>query len=303
MKTKDIHIRDPFVLPVVATQTYYLYGTTGKSTWAARGEGFDVYRSTDLATWDGPRPAFRPDADFWATMNFWAPEVHAYHDRFYMFATFKAPQRYRGTQILIADAPEGPFTPLTGDPITPPDWERLDGTLHIDRDGAPWIVFCHEWVQIHNGAMVAQRLSDDLTHAVDRPILLFNASEAPWVRPIRGWPDAPDTPHRFPCYITDGPFLHRLPGGDLLMLWSSFGEHGYTLAVARSETGHVTGPWAQDPTPLWTKDGGHGMLFHTFDGKLYVTFHSPNQSPHERPVFLEVEETADTLRIKEPNVQ
>ena len=299
MKTKNIHIRDPFILPVAATKTYYLYGTTGKSTWEGPGEGFNVYRSTNLANWDGPFPAFRPDNGFWATINFWAPEVHAYNGRFYMFASFKAPQCYRGTQILVADRPEGPFAPLTDRPITPPNWECLDGTLHIDQDCAPWIIFCHEWVQIHNGSIVAQRLSDDLTDTVGRPILLFNASEAPWVRPIRGWPDAPDAPHRFPCYVTDGPFLHRLPDGDLLMLWSSFGEQGYTLAIARSETDHITGPWIQDSTPLWTDDGGHGMLFRTFDGRLYVTFHSPNRSPLEHPVFIEVEETSDTLRTKQ----
>ena len=29
LKTADIHIRDPFVLPIEAEKQYYLYGTTG----------------------------------------------------------------------------------------------------------------------------------------------------------------------------------------------------------------------------------------------------------------------------------
>lgn len=48
----------------------------------------------------------------------------------------------------------------------------LDGTLFIDDDGAPWIVFHHECVQVRDGGVVAQRLSDDLRQAVGNPIYL-----------------------------------------------------------------------------------------------------------------------------------
>jgi hypothetical protein len=40
--------------------------------------------------------------------------------------------------------------------------------------------------------------------------------------------------------------LHRLPGGELLMLWSSFSKGGYTISVARSAPGQLRGPWLQD---------------------------------------------------------
>ncbi|MFH1709374.1 MAG: family 43 glycosylhydrolase [Planctomycetota bacterium] len=154
----------------------------------------------------------------------------------------------------------GSFTPLTEGPITPADWECLDGTLHVDAAGAPWIVFCHEWVQVHNGAMYAMQLSPDLKQPAGRPVFLFNASEAPWVkRPA--WPDD-KAMFRFPTYITDGPFLYRTGKGILLMLWSSVGGKGYAMGVARSESGGVTGPWRQDAAPLWAEDGGHGMIFH-----------------------------------------
>ena len=107
-----------------------------------------------------------------------------------MFATFAADKRYRGTQILVADKPEGPYAPLTDGPITPPNWQCLDGTLYVDPDGAPWIVFCREWMQIHNGAMYAMQLSADLMEAVAPPVFLFNASEAPWAYPPAGRPKA-----------------------------------------------------------------------------------------------------------------
>lgn len=266
------------------------------NAWHGKGTGFDCYRSNDLLEWDGPIPAFRPPPAFWATTNFWAPEVHPYNGRYYMFASFKADRRYRGTQILASDSIAGPYSPLTDGPITPRNWECLDGTLHVDRRGHPWLVFCHEWVQIHNGAVYAIRLSPDLKQAVGRPVLLFNASEGAWVRQP-GWPKE-GTPRRFPDYVTDGPFLHRLASGALIMLWSSTGTKGYAMGIARSETGDVTGPWKQDAEPLWAEDGGHGMIFRTFDARLMLTFHRPNNTPAERPVFVEIEEIGDDIRIK-----
>lgn len=296
MRTADIRIRDPFVVPVEADQLHYLFGTTDISCWSGPGEGFDCYSSRDLIEWEGPSPAYRPDADFWATTNFWAPEVHVYQGRYFMFASFKAPQRYRGTQILVADAPGGPYVPLVDRPVTPPDWECLDGTLYVDPNDDPWIVFCHEWVQVHNGAICAQKLSHDLREPVGRPLFLFSASEAPWVR-RSPWPAEGDD-MRFPTYVTDGPFLFRTSAGELLMLWSSCGAHGYAMGIAHSLGGDIDGPWAQEPQPLWSHDGGHGMIFTAFDGRLMLTFHMPNKSPHERPAFIEVEDAGDTIRLR-----
>lgn len=297
MKTAEIRIRDPFVLPVPAEGAYYLFGTTDTRCWQGAGEGFDCFRSRDLSDWEGPIPAFRPPPSFWGTENFWAPEVHLFGGRYYMLASFKAPQRYRGTQILCATLPAGPYVPLTAGPVTPPDWECLDGTLHVEPDGTPWIVFCHEWVQVHNGAIYAMRLAPDLMTPAGRPVFLFNASEAPWVvRP--NWPGAQDK-RAFPTYVTDGPFLFRTRSGVLLMLWSSTGHKGYAMGVARSESGTVIGPWRQDAAPLWAEDGGHGMVFRRFDGRLFVTCHRPNTTPLERPLFLEIEETESSIRLSQ----
>jgi len=285
----DINIRDPFVVTAQNERRYYMTGTIGGNTWDGLPVGFNVYAGDDLEHWEGPIPAFRPAPDFWSDRNFWAPEIHIYHGRYYMFASFKAEGVCRGTQILVADSPRGPFQPLrSARPVTPADWECLDGTLHIDADGIPWIVFCHEWVQVHDGEICAMRLSDDLSSAAGEPILLFHASEAPWITPYAGQSD----------FVTDGPFLYRAANGELLMLWSSFSSGGYTLGVARSQLGTVAGPWLQDAEPLYTADGGHGMLFHTFDGQLMLTVHQPNSTPNERPIFIALTESNGVLKIK-----
>ena len=298
LQLNDIQIRDPFVLPLPEANEYLLFGSTDPNIWSGPATGFDCYSSSDLVSWDGPAPAFLPAPGFWSHEQFWAPEVHRYQGRFFMFATFSAPGHFRGTQILSADRPEGPYTPWSDGPVTPRNWQCLDGTLHVDADGAPWMVFCHEWKQVHDGTVMAQRLSPDLRQAEGTPVLLFSGSEAPWSRPL----EVPSTAELdFPVYVTDGPYLHRLSSGSLIMLWSSFGDHGYAMGIARSESGTVLGPWRQEDRPLWGTDGGHSMIARTFDGQLFLTLHQPNNSPHERASFHHLKELEDTVVLAPPS--
>lgn len=81
------------------------------------------------------------------------------------------------------------------------------------------------------------------------------------------------------------------------MLWSSLGSKGYAMGVSRSESGRVSGPWQHDPEPIWAEDGGHGMIFETFEGQLMLTFHSPNQSPAERAIFVQIEEANGGIQL------
>lgn len=289
LKTSDIHIRDPFVLPSATGKTYYLYGTTGAEAWTPSASGIDYYTSPDLLHWDGPFPAFRPPHGFWADRNFWAPEVHVYRGRYFMFATFKADGVCRGTQVLVADSPEGPFLPVSDGPVTPRDWECLDGTLYVDANDRAWIVFCHEWVQVGDGEICALPLTDNLVAGVGQPQRLFRASEAPWCHEInskgrRG-------------YVTDGPWLHRLANGELIMLWSSFSSGDYAVGAAVSETSDILGPWRQMSVPLYAGDGGHCMTFRTFEGDLRLAYHRPNPSPDERPFFVSIREVGSTIEI------
>jgi arabinan endo-1,5-alpha-L-arabinosidase len=284
MKLSDIHIRDPFVLPIPSEQRYYLYGTMGQYAWTESAVGFDCYMSADLQTWEGPFSVFRPPVDFWADRNFWAPEVHAYRGQYFMLASFKAEGIGRGTQILVAESPLGPFRLLSAGPVTPPDWECLDGTLFVTTDGNPWMVFCHEWVQVGDGEICALPLSKDLASAAGEPVVLFRASQAPWVQQIV-WKRT-----GMKGCVTDGPWLHRLPNGELLMMWSSHGAGGYSIGLARSASGQLLGPWLQDPQPLYSEDGGHCMTFRDFNGNLWLSFHHPDRNPEERPQFLSLAE-------------
>ena len=289
LKNSDIHIRDPFVLPVWAENQYYLYGTTGPEVWAKSATIINYYTGTDLQNWAGPFPAFQPPTGFWADRNFWAPEVHVYRGGYYMFASFKSEDKRRGTQILAAEGPQGPFLPISDGPVTPRDWECLDGTLFVDASDQPWMVFCHEWVQVGDGEVCAIPLSEDLKSAVGEPQLLFRASEAPWSHELNS--------KGRNGYVTDGPWLHRLSNGTLLMLWSSFRNGDYAVGVARSTSGDILGPWQHEPEPLYAGDGGHCMVFQTFEGALLLAYHQPNGSPNERPYFVPLRESETSLEV------
>lgn len=279
MKFADINIRDPFIL--VDNERYYMYGTRAQNTWERQplnSLGFDVYVSDDLENWSDPKQIFSWHEGFWGETQYWAPEVHKYNGKFYMFASFTADGYHRGTAIFECDTPNGVFKEHSLGAVTPKDWECLDGTLYVE-DGVPYIVFCHEWTQINDGTVCALQLTPDLKASVGEPIFLWRASDAVWRYDIRDGKG---------CYVTDGPFLIK-KDSCLLSIWSSFHKGEYCEAIARSSNGKINGKWTIDDKLIYEKDGGHGMIFKNKDGKDYFVFHAPNETPLERPCVKEID--------------
>lgn len=300
----DIYIRDPYILPDAGTKQYYMYRTAKVSTPDGKTVGgVEVLKSKDLAHWEEPVQVLTVPADNWTTGYIWAPEVHFYKGRYYLFATLTSDviwkkndsQEYpfRGTQIFWSKSPEGPFLPFEGRlPHTPMDEMALDGTLWVEN-GTPYMIYCHEWVQIQDGTMKLMPLKPDLSAPAGPSIRLFNSSAAPWSTGL-------DMGKADKCYVTDGCFLYKTKTGKLLMIWSSFLNGEYAIGIAESVTGRVIGPWKQQPDPIFTRHGGHGMIFTDFDGRLCLVFHGPN-SPEgsERAHIVELEDRGDTLKVKD----
>lgn len=306
----DFYLHDPFILAYAPTKTYYLYNSL-----PGRQAGVAAYKSKDLLTWDGPYPVFAVPEGVWANPahGAWAPEVHEYKGKFYLFVTLhnrdaaspnqppaelrplyrgvNAPHHLRATQICVADSPDGPFRILGPRMQTPEDFMTLDGTLFVEN-GVPWMVYAHEWIQVLDGTIEAIPLKPDLSEAAGKPILLFRGSEAPW------WNENQKVSAKQRIYVTDGPQFYRTRTGKLLMIWSSYRDGLYVETLAHSESGTLRGPWRQDDV-LVGEDSGHGMIFRAFDGRLMLVLHQP--FTRARGKLFELEDTGDTLRIKKQN--
>ncbi|MBQ7290625.1 MAG: family 43 glycosylhydrolase [Clostridia bacterium] len=282
MKKEEINIRDPFV--VYENEKYYLYGTRGKD-FGSRTGGFDVYVSDDLNNWSEPIECFDSGKYGLNDDVNWAPEVHKYGGKYYMFATFTQKNGLRGTYSLCSESLMGPFTPNSNGALTPNEWECLDGTLYVDEAGMPYLVFCHEHTQIKDGTICYARLNEELSAIEGKVVTLFCASSYELVDPVK-------TDH----YVTDGPFMYRSKTGKLFMIWSSFIEGKYAEFVLKFKGGKL-GTEFEHQKPLLESDGGHGMIFS--DGKnTYFTYHTPNKSLSERPEFRFFEDNGDTVSIK-----
>lgn len=253
-RLEDICIRDPFVLSY--QDGYVITGTFLEN-------GFGAYFTKDFEVCEGPYVLVDNKDESLNPEVFWAPEIHKYKEKYYLFGTVERLGDKRFSMIYISEDPLGAYKPLGR--CTPEGWQCLDATLYVEC-GEPFAVFCREWVEVSDGEIYAVKLSSDLSQILEEPKLLFRASEAKWSREITGG--------QYKGYVTDGPFLFEHEG-KLKMLWSSVGQEGYAIGIATSDNGRVAGPWRQQETPFFKKDGGHGMIFER-DGQKCLTIHTPN---------------------------
>jgi hypothetical protein len=302
LRLPEMPLHDPFIVADPATQTYYLFTSDDAAMTGSRRPGTMVYTSSDLKNWTRPRTVFSLPDGIWAEAGAWAPEVHRWKDRWYLFTTVHnearplprsatiagpRPTYRRGTVLAVAERPEGPYRLLNeGEPIAPASAMTLDGTLHVDPEGRPWLVYAHEWLQTTDGTMEAMALTNDL-FAAGPARTLFHASEAPWV-------EGQKQPEGDTVFVTDGPQFYRTRTGRLLMLWSSYGKGGYLEGLARSRSDRVEGPWEQLGA-LVERDSGHGMLFHAFDGRLMMVVHRPFRNA--RGKLYEMRDDGDRLTV------
>ncbi len=292
VKLADIRWRDVCIYPDPITKTYYMVGPGWR--------GVRLYTSKDLLNWYGPELIYDAPKDVWGdipVVSIWAPELHEYKGKYYLFLTFDTQHKFqeqwrewiprvtRGSQILVSNSIKGPFNTFQNHSTTPVDMMALDGTLWVE-DGIPYMVFCHEWVQITNGGICYVQLKDDLSETVGEPVTLFHGANASWSKQDK----------KMGNNVTDGCFLYQGKTGKLYMLWASGGVGGYTEGIAISESGKLAGPWVQQDEPLFGKDGGHAMVFTTFDGKLMMVLHSPNNR-ESHPHIFKMEDTGNTLRV------
>lgn len=291
-----IGVSDPHILADPKTNKYYMtssgFSIIGKSNRASFGRGI-IYClvSEDLIHWSDPISIFDCNGtDFWGPLGYPATEMHHINGKYYLSGTAGAQGYTRKSMILVADNPLGPYTWMTNEPYSPVGWQTIDTTLYVDQQNKPWMVYSHEWLQTCDGQMVAQPLSDDLSHTIGGPMILFRASDAVW-SDDQIWSKTDGGG------ITDGCWLHRMEDGTLIMLWTTRSRTGYALGYAVSNTGEIYGPWIQMERPLYAHDGGHAMLFRRLsDNQLMMSMHVADRGPKMFALF-EMEERNGELHI------
>lgn len=282
MKTEQLKIRDPYIY--AENGMYYLCGSENT---AGKQHKFVVYTSTDLENWSDGKVVFEKSDDFWAKEEFWAAEIHKYNEKYYLFVSFMS----QCTQILVCDTPDGKYEAMGDWGVTPRNMCCIDGTFYLDEKNQPYLVFSgetkvvdNEWGKVIDRGIFAMPLSKDLKEAVGEPQLLFSGSECKYTV-SRG------NRNNEINYVCEGPFVYRNKNG-LYILWSGFmrnkqGERVYMQAAAYSENGELFGKWKIFENPIYAEDGGHGMIFKTFDGKSKLILHYPNSSSgNEHPLIF-----------------
>ena len=267
MKIEDLRIRDPFLL--ADGGKYYLTGTFcgGKDGYAeiycgdTTDEFYSLGHPIDAAYLKG-------------YTDFWAPELHKYEGKYYLIASLYREDLGRGSMIFVSEHPGGGYVPLTGEYITPKGWGCLDATLFV-KNGIPYLYFSNEWLTpITNdgdGALFVARLSPDLKELVSEPKKIVSGKGCGFsVLKRIGVHEG---------YVAEGPYVYE-EGNDVVLLWSTFTETGYSVVQSRSETG-VFGEYGFEKF-LFTEDGGHCMVFKTFEGESLLVLHQPNETPFER---------------------
>lgn len=292
----SIRLSDPFILADSMTKTYYMTGTGGM-----------VWKSKDLKCWEGPFNVVKTESISWMGPRpmIWAAELHTYKGKYYYFGTFtnravvidsvkgNAIER-RACHVLVSDNPTGPFVPMKDSIYLPADKPTLDATFWIDRDGLPYMVYCHEWLQNWNGTVEKIQLKPDISGTIGKRTILFFAYDSPWSK------EKTENGSEHPNKVTDGPFLFRTSTGRLGMIWTSWVYDVYTQGAAYSASGTLDGPWIQEPVPITPPNYGHGMLFRTLEGKMLMCLHSHrniNGRTIRIPKFFEVDMTGDKLIV------
>lgn len=298
-KTLDeLSMSDPYILADDATKTYYLTSSGGC-----------IYKSTDLKNWTGPYGAYDTRGTWMEGINFVAAaEIHKVNGKYYYAATFGdrkelvdvVPRRYNvyrhQTMILESDKAEGPFKLKNSDPnydYLPHHLDIIDGTIYVEN-AQPYMVFVNEWMQTFDGTIEYVKLSPDLTKTISEPVMLFRATESPCPLEMVGNGEM-TYGLKIPGWVTDGPQLFRTKTGKLGMLWASWGAKRYLECVAYSQSGTIDGPWIQEEKPFIDDNTGHGMLFHTFDGKLLLSIHHAEGDGPRKPQLWEVDDSGDKL--------
>lgn len=271
---------------------YYLYGTGGKKLKeGGKDDGFLVYTSTDLKSWEGPKGARNGFAlikgESYGDKGFWAPQVFRYKDKFYMAYT-------ANEQIAIATAPSplGPFTQEEFRPVSTVT-AQIDPYIFFDDDGK--IYMYHVRLLYGNRLFVAE-INEDLTELDESTLKECISSQA------NTWEDTGGAQWR----VAEGPTVIK-DNEKYYFFYSSNDYRNINYAVGYATADSPVGPWTRyEKNPIISRQmlningPGHGDIFFNDKNEMYYVLHthfSNEQPTPRRTAVVRMEKSGDEFRV------
>lgn len=259
-------IGDPFMLKISETE-YYLYCTSAE-------DGFYCWRSEDMVNWTDKKMCYVRQADSWGKDSFWAPEVVAYHNQYYLYYTARNENGSLRIGLAVSDTPDGPFVDEKNEPLFDFGYAAIDGNVLIDDDGSKYLYYskdCSENMvgDIHTSQIYAVPLSDDMKSVVGEPVFL-TTPEQPWECRSGDylWNEGPEViKHDDTYYLTYSA--------------NYFASSLYSVGYATSES--PLGPFVKaEENPILTSQGleavsgtgHHSFVLSPDASELWIAYHS-----------------------------
>jgi len=311
----DVAFGDPFILYDPPTDLYYLYGTGGTEN------GFIAYSSKDLRHWKEAGKVYDgKQAKGWGIKDFWAPEVYAINNKYYMYysAHWKENpgnklENYR-IGVAVADSPLGPFIDLTGKPLFDPGYPIIDANVFRDVDNRNYLFYsrcCYEhpvaseiadWAKskwgynaIEESWVYGIELDSSMQNVIGKPVLLIRPP-ARMSDAQSEWESRSVSSGEINRRWTEGSFLIHAKG-QYYMMYSANYFAGANYAVGYATAKSPLGSYEKSQTnPIIEKNTdrggivsgtGHNSIFRDREGKLRCVYHGrTTKTGDKRMVFI-----------------
>ena len=249
--------------------TYYLYATGNKI--------LSVRTSKNLTTWSEKKQVFALADTTWGVSNCWAPEVHEYNGKFYLFFCGRGSDSIFRGSVAVCDTPDGTFVPVTENALLDFGFSVIDLSFFLDDDGKTYIFYSKDCsTNKVNGKKVSQsfgvEVSNDFTRLIGEPVLC-TTPDVSWELKSGG------------TIWNEGPVVFK-ENGKYYMLYSAnyyqSADYGVGYAVADSILGPYTKPKSNciiSGNGETITGPGHCNVL-TVGGQRYVVYHAHTIPPN-----------------------
>jgi beta-xylosidase len=268
--TNPVYLKDypdPFVLE--SKGKFYAYAT-----------GFRCMESDDLVNWTPKGQVLRAP---WSKEHYWAPEVVARKNKFYMTYSARNPEtKKHDIGIAVADQPTGPFEHKAI--LVKGDDNKvgvIDATIYQER-GSAFLLYSEEEPR----RIVLKKLSKDWLSTEEKTVEI--------VKPDRRWEKN----------VTEAPTLIKRNGIYHLFFsvgWYESSKKDASYAVCHATAKSLEGPYVKDPEPLLKTipdkvySPGHQCLIKLKSGEWWMVYHGWNnegepryrKNPHGRMMYID----------------